>query len=1798
MTARATNLRLALSASAIALFAMPSAASAATCVWSGGAGLWSPAGGWSGCAVPTSSDAVSILAAGSVVNVAGITASAATVNLGAGTALNVTNSDFYVYGNTFTNNGTMTLGGAAGTASFLSGSGNVTFGGTGTIVFNDLAGAARIYNGGFIFGSGQTVRGAGQMGITSGIFSNAGLISADVSGRNLDIDVSGGSGGLGGGGFGTGGNAGFFNTGTMRATGGGSLSLQGGLYENSATGVIQALAGSTVNLGADSRVVGGTLASVGSGFVKAIGTAQYLTDVTLSGGSNLLVQNDDLYAKNTLINNGTITLGGAAGTASLINESGTLTISGNGTIVLDNSFGLARIYNGNIVFGSNQSLRGAGQLGINSATVTNNGLFSANTGSNLDIDVSGGSGGLGGGGVGTGNNAGLFNNNVIEATGNSTISLQGGLYENALSGIIRATGNSLLVLGADSRVLNGTLTSDATSSIRAFGTSQYLTNVTLSAGSKLLVQNDNLYANNTLANNGTITIGGAAGTASLINESGTLAINGTGTIVLDNSAGGARIYNGNFTFGAGQTVQGAGQLGINSATFTIANVFSANAGSILEFDVSGGSGGLGGGGVGAGGNAGLFNASTIQATGGSTLNFEGGLYENNASGVIQALAGSFVNLNGDSRIVGGTLTSVGSGVINAFNTSQYLTDVTLSSGSNLRVRNDNLYVKNTLVNNGTLTLGGAGGTASLINESGTLTISGTGKIVLDNSLGNARIYNGNIVFGSSQSLQGAGELGVNSATVTNNGLFSANSGSNLSIDVSGGSGGLGGGGVGTGFNAGLLNNNIIEATGGSTISFAGGLYENALAGIIRATNNSIVNLNGDARILGGTLTSDATSSIRAFATAQYLTDVTLSSGSNLLVQNDDLRINTTFTDNGTLTLGGGAGTASLIGETGAWAVNGTGTVVLDNSAGGARVYNGTLTFGAEMRGSGQVGINSLVVTNNGVISADAGTGISIDVSGGSGGLGGGGVGSGGNAGLFNTGSIQGTAGKTLALESGLYQNSATGNFGAVGAGSAFVMNGDANLSNIQAGGVLNLGQYVSSTTGAASTLSIRGTGASSISTIGTGAAGTDTVVTLRGANSVFNVTNFGSGANTTLDSTLMTVASSGRLNVLGGRNLTIVAGGGAFTNAGVVQLGGGTFGAGSYANGGLTTGFGTLVPAVSNTGTVEAAGGLLKTAAISGATGTIRSLSGATIDISGGATDSTAAFLTNNGTLALGTRNVTVTSDYTNAAFGSGNAFNAHANVTGSGLINATSATMDLSGPNYSGGVLNVGNVRTGGSSSTTLTITNNGTATTLRGAVQNTSAPGVALTGADWVIGPNGGSTNVTVGFTGLTAGSLSGQSLNVVNNFDNVADKIVGVTGNVYQVANPIINNASSFINVGPVLVGSSVTQALDISNVQVAGAVGFQEGLNANWGSFTGNAIAGAIGSITNLVAGANNNSNMVLTFDTTTAGSKSGSIAVLFATNGAGTSGLGTLALPTQNLAVSSTVITGTVLNPAVATIVSQQPITVAAQRIGGTNTAAIAVRNDGAPPSAGLDGSFASATGAVSGSGSFTNIATGTTSSNIAVGVTTTTSGIKSGTATLNFASNLSPNPSVALASQTVNVTGTVTELASAALFKNTGVGTFAGGGNAFTLDLGSLTTNSGIFSTDLGVLNLVNASAFSETLGGAFTQGAGTGYSFAGNSFSGLVGGTSNLGNLLSFDTTGLANGTYTKQVTFNGFSRYAGLSDFTLTPIRVSVTAQVTGAVAGAVPEPTTWIMMLFGFGLIGTSLRRNGVTMARQLV
>ncbi|HEY2710835.1 MAG TPA: hypothetical protein VGI95_22545, partial [Caulobacteraceae bacterium] len=350
--------------------------------------------------------------------------------------------------------------------------------------------------------------------------------------------------------------------------------------------------------------------SVANSEVDLTSVGESIGALDLSSTTKLNLTASTLNLDGAVTNDGVITV--AAGSI-LANQAGNLSIGGAGTITLDNSAGLAQIYLGNITLGANETINGSGTIGANQLVFTNNGLVEANVSTGrIVIDVTGGNGGAAGG-VGTGSNSGLLNNATLEAN-NSTLQLNGGLYENGVGGVMEAANHGTLLIGNDVRILNGNLSSDATSTVLAQSATNYLTDVTLTGGSKLDVDNDTLEVNGTLTNNGAITVGGPTGGAILRGEtSGAWSLAGTGSVVLDNSKNAAQIYVGNLTIGSGQTISGSGLIGANQLVFTNNGLVEANVSTgRIEIDVTGGSGGTGAGGVGTGSNSGLLNNATLE----------------------------------------------------------------------------------------------------------------------------------------------------------------------------------------------------------------------------------------------------------------------------------------------------------------------------------------------------------------------------------------------------------------------------------------------------------------------------------------------------------------------------------------------------------------------------------------------------------------------------------------------------------------------------------------------------------------------------------------------------------------------------------------------------------------------------------------------------------------------------------------------------------------------------------------------------------------------------------------------------------------------------------------------------------------------------------------------------------------------------------------------------------------------------------------------------------------------------------
>ncbi|MCC6709278.1 MAG: choice-of-anchor D domain-containing protein, partial [Gammaproteobacteria bacterium] len=445
-----------------------------------------------------------------------------------------------------------------------------------------------------------------------------------------------------------------------------------------------------------------------------------------------------------------------------------------------------------------------------------------------------------------------------------------------------------------------------------------------------------------------------------------------------------------------------------------------------------------------------------------------------------------------------------------------------------------------------------------------------------------------------------------------------------------------------------------------------------------------------------------------------------------------------------------------------------------------------------------------------------------------------------------------------------------------------------------------------------------------------------------------DVTLDGASASFARINTLTT--NQGAFRLLGARNFTAV---GAFANSGVLQLGGGTFNAPGLSNSaaGEIFGFGTITPVVINSGIVRASGGTLTASnGIDGQSGTLQSDAGATLALGA---NSDGDFLVNNGTLALGTANVTVAQDYTNGNFGVGNSFDARANVTGTGQILASGdVAQALTGAVSNGGTANAsmafGNIHVGDVVTQQYSIANSGSnGPALRGAIQ-TNVNGGNLTdgrlsGSGVTAGNFGpiaaaGAAVQDVTFTGSTAGALSGQSVAVVNNFDNVAEQVLSVSGAVFRYANPSVHTPEP-VNFGNRRVGDVTNQVLSLTN-DVPND-GFSERLDASIGGVTGTATSNG-GSFSLLNAGATDSSSLAVGIDTASAGHKTGTATITLTSNGAGTSDLGSTALGAQTVNVS-----GDVFRLATASAHTPEPVVFANRHVGDGASQALSLTNTAA-----------------------------------------------------------------------------------------------------------------------------------------------------------------------------------------------------------------------------------------------------------
>jgi hypothetical protein len=401
------------------------------------------------------------------------------------------------------------------------------------------------------------------------------------------------------------------------------------------------------------------------------------------------------------------------------------------------------------------------------------------------------------------------------------------------------------------------------------------------------------------------------------------------------------------------------------------------------------------------------------------------------------------------------------------------------------------------------------------------------------------------------------------------------------------------------------------------------------------------------------------------------------------------------------------------------------------------------------------------------------------------------------------------------------------------------------------------------------------------------------------------------------------------------------------------------------------------------------------------------------------------ATLTHNGAgLDLGANAITVTSDYTNANFGTGNGFNNRADVTGTGKILASgnvaqALTGAVTGGTTATPTLAFGNVHVGSTTTLDYQIANTGTTgPSLRGAIEtsvnggNITDPaltGTGVTASSWgPVAAGAATANEAVTYAPTAGGALSGQAAHIANNFDNVASQTLAITGAAYNLASSKAIAPVSFVfHVGDG--GGTETEALTVTNTAPAGS--FSEGLDSSFGTYTSTSgqTPTFAGSITNLKAGSTDNTNMTVRVSTNVAGTFGGSVIVHQDSNGA-IDGLANTPLADQDVGVSGS-ITGGVFNLAQATVNNTQPISFGNVRQGSTVTSqAISITNT-APVSAFtelLNGSVGSSPAGFTATGSFKGLAATsppTANTSVTVGMDSSTAGAKSGNVSLNFVSS-------------------------------------------------------------------------------------------------------------------------------------------------------------------------------------------------
>lgn len=1543
--------------------------------------------------------------------------------------------------------------------------GDNVFGGNGEIVFGSAVGQNFYLDGAGLttIGSNFVVRGEngtiGNQALVGGtqVLQVDGAVSADVAGGLITISQSS-----------------VVNNGLLEAQNGGLLRLSTAV-DQAPTGQILAGNGSVVEQ-AGTTITGGEITTTGTGVFTATNANNNVLDgVTVNGDIDLASATGRIQIANDLTLNGQISLDNGSDLFS----NGDNDFTGTGNIVFGGT-GTNNFYldgNGTTTLGADIVLSGenadiGGQaLVAGTQTLVVDGRISANVaGGELQIRESD-----------------VINNGILEAQNGGQLRLSSDVTGNVGSQIVAGAGSTVL---QDSVTISGEVNASGTGVFRPTNSnSNILDGVTFNGDLDMATAT----AREQIINGLTLTGEIALNENSDIFSTNTNTFDGVGTIAFgDTSVGGNNFYldgNGVTTLGSDFVVRGengtiGGQALVGGTQTLVVN-------GRISADVNGGELRIT--------DSAVTNNNLLEAQNGGQLTLDSAV-TNSASGEIRSGNGSLVLMDGVS-VSGGTINTTGTGVLRA----------TTSHGNFL----------NGVVVNGTVDMATTGGIIHVTNDlalDGEINLNSNGDLYIDNT--NSLSGPGTINFGDGSGLNvfldgtGVTTLGADftirgeNGTIGNQSLVGGtqvldNQGT-VSADVSGG--------LITIADSTVDNSGLLEAQNGGQLTLSSNVT-NIGPGQILAGNGSVVRQNG-VTIAGGVVNTAGTGVLTASAShANVLDGVTINGmvdmASSVSIEHviNDLELN------GQIDIDAGSDLFSDNSNT----FSGAGTLVFGDGP-GHNLYldgTGTTTIGSEfvIRGEdGTIGAQALVggtqtLVVDGTITADVDTGII----------------------RFNDSSVVVNEGGTLRAENGgeLFINVAVDNQGLVEAldGSEVDYSTIATTSNNMAGNLVG-GIWRAEESGNGATITLRGDDITANSAD----------VTLKGANALIQV------VTTSIEDTLGT--NNGALRLQDGQNFNATGNGGAFTNNGLLEVTDSVFESVSLQNDGLITSFGnssvvsTPGDRIVGGGDIQSSFGTLTISNGLDITGTLTtngtSPTVGRVDLTGSpGGDSTVGTLANNGELALGSDDLIVLNDYTNANFGTGNSFDRRANVSGPGQLVGDGASQAVTGDVTSTGPnavnISFGAVRGGTTATVNYQIANDGTGADIRGAIQTAAGGGnvtdARLSGAGATaanfgpIAAGSDSGNLDITFDASTGGALSGQTIAVVSNFDNVATDIITINGIATTLAQGNATPANDPVNLGNFRVGGTQpSQDFAVENTSAAAATTERLGIaSANTtGNFSAtNNLGGGF-----IAGGASQAAAVTASVSGGVAGVNAGSVDVQYTTNGE----LLDSGFTSINANLQTINLQATGFNAAVGAA-TPTPASLGNTRVGGMLGQQFTVANNavGGAFAEDLNAVFGANTGdAANNGGSVSGLLAGASDgSSMTASLDTATAGAKSGTVTFDYETAGEVNGvsnglgAASAGSQTVTLTGNVYQVAEGTLNSPT------------SLNFGTVQVGQSVSQTLSFLNSATGAAGFVEDLNVAFGATSGTGSSLisGAGSISGLTAGsTDNASMVVNVNTSSAAS--------------------------------------------------------------------------